>query len=165
MREVFYGVISQGVTPSFYMNEKKCSFFGHREINITKQLYSATMLEIVRAIESGCRTFYFGGYGDFDTLCHSIVTKIAKENPSLNIKRIYCVTQERNLRKCTSYIKQNDYDEIIYLEPSFDGWYKSIYFRNCAIMDDSDIIIFYAQDKASSGAFKALKYAKKKKTS
>ena len=123
-----------------------------------------TAFEITKAVELGCRTFYFGGYGDFDALCHKIVTKIKDEKTWSEIKRIYCVSQERYLRKNVRYFKREDYDEIIYLIPSFEGWYKSIYFRNCAMIDQSDCIIFYAEPKEDSGAYKAYKYAKKKKT-
>ena len=164
MREVFYGVISQGVAPYFFgMEEKICSFFGHRDVDITDKLYTMATAEIMRTVELGCRVFYFGGYGDFDDLCRQIVTKIKDENPKLKIRRIYCVSQERYLHKNVRYFNRENYDEIIYLVPSFDGWYKSIYFRNCAMIDQSDIIIFYAENREDSGAYKAYKYAKRKR--
>ena len=40
---------------------------------------------------------------------------------------------------------------------------KRIYYRNCAMIDKSDIVIFYAEDRENSGDYKALKYAKQKK--
>lgn len=40
-----------------------CSFFGHREIEITDELYEATAAEIIKSVDFGCRVFYFGGYG------------------------------------------------------------------------------------------------------
>ena len=147
----------------FVMKEKICSFFGHRDVDITDRLYAITTAEIMKAVELGCRAFYFGGYGDFDSLCHEIVTKTSNEKPELKIRRIYCVSQERYLHKSVRYFKREDYDEIIYLMPSFEGWYKSIYFRNCAMIDQSDLIIFYAENKEESGAYKAYKYAKRKK--
>jgi len=140
-----------------------CSFFGHRDVEITDKLYAITAAEISKSVDAGCRSFYFGGYGDFDDLCYRIVTKISTEQPELNIKRIYCVSQEKYLWKRVRYFKREDYDEVIYLTPSFDGWYKSIYFRNCAMIDESDFVIFYAEDRPDSGAYKAYKYAKKKK--
>ena len=146
----------------FSMEEKICSFFGHRDVNMTDRLYAMTTSEIVNAVELGYRTFYYGGYGDFDRLCHEIVTKIKNENPELKIRRLYCVSQERYLRKNVRYFNREDYDEIIYLIPSFVGWYKSIYFRNCAMIDRSDLIIFYAERKEVSGAYKAYIYAKKR---
>ena len=100
MREVFCGVISQGVTPYFFiMKEKICSFLGHREIIITEELCVTVTAEIFRSVDFGCRVFYFGGYGKFDELCYKIVTKIKDENPYLNIDRVYCVPREEYLRK------------------------------------------------------------------
>ena len=147
----------------FFMEEKICSFFGHRTVEITKDLYATTAAEIKKSVELGCRIFYFGGYGDFDELCYKIVTKMKEENPALQIKRIYCVSQERYLYKKVRYFNRENYDEIIYLTPSFNGWYKSIYFRNCAMVDNSDVIIFYAEERENSGAYKTYKYAKKQK--
>lgn len=146
------------------MEENKiCSFFGHRDVEITDELYATVTAEIKSSVDFGCRTFYFGGYGDFDDLCYKIVTKIKKECPELCIKRVYCVSQEKYLYKNVRYFKREDYDDVIYLVPSFDGWYKSIYFRNCAMIDESDYVIFYAEQIENSGAYKAYKYAKNKR--
>lgn len=163
MREVFCGVISQEVAPYFYEGKMICSFFGHRDIEITDDLYARTTAEILKSVDFGCRIFYFGGYGEFDKLCYEIVSKIKEEMPKLEIKRVYCVSQEKYLRKKVRYFSHNDYDEIVYLKPSFEGWYKSIYFRNCAMIDESDIVIFYAEKRENSGAYKTYKYAERKK--
>ncbi len=116
--------LARGGTLFFCMEEKICSFFGHRNVDITDRLYEVTVAQIMEAVEYGCRIFYFGGYGDFDELCHEIVTKIREETPELKIRQIYCVSKERYLRKTERYFKREIYDEIIYLTPSFDGWYK-----------------------------------------
>ena len=114
----------------------------------------------MKAVSFGCRIFYFGGYGEFDALCYDIVSKLKNE---FDIVRIYCVSQERYLRKKVRYFNSDDYDEIKYIKPSFEGWYKSIYFRNCAMIDESDFVIFYAEKRENSGAYKCYKYAKLKK--
>ncbi len=146
------------------MEENKiCSFFGHRDVEITDKLYAIVTAEILKSVGFGCRIFYFGGYGDFDELCYQIVTNIQKENPDLHIKRVYCVSQERYLSKRVRYFDRTRYDEIVYLVPSFDGWYKSIYFRNCAMIDKSSFVVFYAEEREGSGAFKAYQYARRKK--
>ena len=146
------------------MQENKiCSFFGHREVAITEELYAMTTAEIRKAVDFGCRVFYFGGYGVFDELCYEIVTNIKKENPERELQRVYCVAQERYLRKKSKYFNREDYEEIVYLTPAFEGWYKSIYYRNCAMIDNSDFVIFYAEKRENSGAYKAYSYAKKKK--
>ena len=145
------------------MEEKICSFFGHREINLTDELYAETANAIEQALDFGCRVFYFGGYGEFDALCYQILTKFKKERPNLSLHRVYCVAQERYLRKKVRYFNPEDYDEIKYLMPAFEGWYRSIYFRNCAMIDDSDFLLFYAEKRENSGAYKAYKYAARKK--
>lgn len=140
-----------------------CSFFGHSKIDITEKLYDLINKEINRAIDFGCHTFYFGGFGEFDELCYKIVSKIKNEQPELNLRLVFCVPQERYLRKKGHFFDNNKYDEIVYLIPSFNGWYKSIYFRNCAMVDESDCLIFYAEKRENSGAYKTYKYAKQKK--
>ena len=146
------------------MEENKiCSFFGHRTIELTEKLKATTTAEILRSVDFGCRTFYFGGYGEFDALCYEIVSKIKEEHPEWELRRIYCVSQERYLRKDVRYFHREDYDEVIYLAPAFEGWYKSIYFRNCAMIDRSDYLIFYAEAREDSGAYKAYRYAQRRK--
>ena len=142
---------------------KVCSFFGHREIMLTEKLYAMTTAEILKSVDFGCRIFYFGGFGEFDDLCHGIVTKIKNERPELEIKRVFCAPREKFLNKPPRYFKRDDYEEMVYLMPAFEGWYKSIYFRNCAMIDESDIVIFYAEEREGSGAYKAYKYAKTKR--
>ena len=160
MREVFYGVISQGVAPYFLpMNEKICTFFGHRKIDTTEKLRNTVKHEILNAINCGCRVFYFGGYGEFDALCFNTVTDIKKEYPHFVLKLIYCVPRENQLRKRTRYFTPESFDDVVYLQPRFEGWYKSIYFRNCAMVDESSYIIFYTEERNDSGAYKTYKYA------
>ena len=101
--------------------------------------------------------------GEFDALCYHIVTVVKQERPDLGIERIFCVPQERDLRKGSRQFRREDYEDVVYLCPSFDGWYKSIYFRNCAMIDQSDVVIFCAEERKDSGAYKAYKYAKTKK--
>lgn len=138
-----------------------CSFFGHSVVTCNDELYATALAEIWKSVNSGCRVFYFGGYGRFDEICHEIVTSIRKENPRLNVERVYCVSQERYLIKNVRYFNRADYERTIYLEPKYSGWYKSIYYRNCAMIDSSDYLIFYAENRENSGAYKALKYALK----
>ena len=145
------------------MEEKICSFFGHREIEETEELRATVKAEILNSVDFGCRIFYFGGYGRFDSLCYELLTELKSEHPELDLKTTYCVSQEKYLRKNVRYFRREDYDEVIYLLPTFDGWYKSIYYRNCAMIDASDYIIFLAENRESSGAYKAYKYAKTKK--
>ena len=98
-------------------NEKICSFFAHRDVTVTDQLYATTTAEILKAVDFGCRIFYFGEFGDFDDLCYNIVGVVKNERPDLDIQRIYCVSQERYLYKNVRYFQRENYDDVIYLPP------------------------------------------------
>ena len=159
MREVFCGVTRKGGTLFFMEDTKICSFFGHREIEESEALSEELRCAVLNVLNRGCRIFYFGGFGDFDALAHKIVTETKDARKDIEIKRIYCVHSEYYLRKKHKYIKCEDYEEVIYLEPSFKSWYKSIYFRNLAMIDKSEYVIFYAENRKESGAYKAFNYA------
>ena len=148
------------------MEDKVCSFFGHREIMLTEELYTTILTEIEKSVDLGCRIFYFGGFGEFDNLCYQIVSKLKAERPNLHIRRIYCVPQEALLRKKSRWLLDGEYEDVVFLVPKLSGWYRSIFFRNCAMIDGSDVIIFYAENRKESGAYKAYRYAltKKEKT-
>ncbi len=144
------------------MEDKICTFFGHRDIELTENLKNSIYNEVLKAIEFGCTIFYFGGYSKYDFLCLDIVNEI-KNKFNYKITTVYCVSQERFLRKKTPYFDRNYYDSVTYLISSFEGWYKSIYFRNLAMIDASSYIIFLVEERENSGAYKAYKYATKQK--
>ena len=141
---------------------KTCSFFGHRKI-----INGVEIAEEVKAfvekliVEEEFTTFLFGEFGEFDEVCFECVSKL-KEKYSM-ISRVCCVADEKELRKGKSQRYLQCYDEIIYLPLSYDYWYKRIYYRNCEIIEKSDFIIFYAEERVNSGAYKALRYAQRKK--
>lgn len=144
---------------------KICSVFGHSTIDITKELENSLFETIEDLIKKGGEYFYFGGFGMFDELCHKVVSEL--QQTYNHIKRIFCLSDARHLRinKRPKWLKNEDYEEFVYLDLEFDWWYQRIYYRNCAMIDKSDIIIFYAEERENSGAYKALKYAKQKKKS
>lgn len=81
------------------------------------------------------------------------------------IKRIYCLSDPRHQRvsKRPKWLKDENYEEFIYLDLSFDWWYQRIYYRNCEMIDQSDYVVFYVKHTENSGAYKAFQYAKRKK--
>ncbi len=139
-----------------------CSIFGHRiiEDDIDVNFLSSVFR---RLIEKGYNEFYFGGFGDFDKLCHKIISDLKKSFPQ--IKRTYCLSDERHLRpiKRPNYLSEKDYEEFVFLPLDFYGWYKRIYFRNCAMVDNSNYIVFYVKKRENIGAYKTYAYAKQKK--
>lgn len=142
---------------------ESCSVFGHSEIEITQELEYKLFDTFEDIINKGCKLYYFGGFGMFDDLCHKVVSKLKGKYP--HIKRIYCLSGPRHQRisKRPNWLKDEDYEEFIYLDLDFDYWYQRIYYRNCAMIDRSGIIVFYVEPKENSGAYKAYKYAVKKK--
>lgn len=139
---------------------KICSFFGHREVENFCQIKIKLLKELERLVcAEGYGVFLFGGFGDFDNLCFEVVTELKKKYN--HISRIYCLEDERYLQtsKRPKYLNDKDYDEYVYLIPNCSHWYKRIYYRNIAMIDKSDKILFYAEKRENSGAFKALKYA------
>ena len=148
------------------MNDKICSFFGHREITITEDLKERIREVLDKMIKSENFTiFYFGGFGMFDDLCWQIVTEL--KDKYTYIKRVFCLSDPRHQRisKRPKCLRNEDYEEFVYLDLDFDWWYTRIYYRNCEIVNQSDFIMFYAKDIERSGAYKIYQYAKKNKKS
>lgn len=142
---------------------KICSFFGHRKIENKAEVKRKVIELIEKLIENDFRIFLFGGFGEFDELCYEAVSSV-KEKYS-TIKRVYCVIDEKHLleRKRPKYLRAEDYEEFTYFAPSFDYWYTRIYYRNCEMIEQSDFVVFYAENRKDSGAYKALQYAVKHK--
>lgn len=141
--------------------EKVCSCFGHFTVEITDELKARSSKEIDKAIDRGIRIFLFGGRSDFDDLVYDIVSEIRLQNSHLNLKRIFCFPLEKQLRKPPNWFLQKEYDGYSCPTKDFDWWYTSIYYRNCAMIDQSDLVLFYAEERENSGAYKAYKYAVK----
>ncbi len=142
---------------------KSCSVFGHSEIEMTKELEDKLFATFEELIKQGCKHFYFGGFGMFDELCHKVVSELKNAYPS--IERIFCLSDPRHQRpsKRPKWLSDEDYEHFVYLDLDFDWWYQRIYFRNCAMIDRSDVVVFFVNKRQNSGAYKAFKYAKQKK--
>lgn len=143
-----------------------CCVFGHRDIEenfeLPRRLYYLFEDFI---LHKNIDTFYFGGFGDFDSLCHEIVTELKEKYP--HIQRVYVFDDYKYIsrpRKRPKWLKDEDYESFEYFDMSYTGFYKRIFFRNCEIINHSDICVFYVDtSKTKSGALKALEYAKRKK--
>ena len=59
---------------------KVCCFIGHREISVTEELKSKLKDIIENLInKENFGIFFFGGFGEFDDLCHEVVTALKKQ--------------------------------------------------------------------------------------
>lgn len=146
------------------INKKTCSFFGHRHIEYSEEFMQSIESTVDELLKKGVTSFYFGGFGDFDDYCHKAVTKARQNN--LQIKRIYCLQDEilTNPKKRPKFLSDENYESFEYFPPEFEYWYKRIYYRNIEIIKRSDFSIFYIRNTENSGAYKALSYARRSKT-
>ena len=145
--------------------EYSCAVFGHREIKATYELKVSlkdTFIDLIT--NKKVSIFYFGGFGEFDRLCWEIITEL-QQTQFPHIKRIYICENETYVNrphKRPKWIKDEDYEEIIFFALDFDYWYTRIYYRNIAIVEHSDFNIFYFRNTENSGVYKTYKYAKTK---
>lgn len=139
---------------------KTCSCFGHFNIDISDELKQRIVNEIDKAVSDGVRIFLFGGRSEFDDLCYDAVTDKKKQSPELEIKRVFCFALDKQLRKPPIWFdKKKEYEALECPAKDFDYWYTSIYYRNCAMIDQSDLILFWVEERENSGAYKTYKYA------
>ena len=131
-----------------------CSFFGHRDIEVTEHLQKVlkNMLK-EKIVKDNYTVFYFGGFGDFDDLCYKLITELKKEFN--DIKRIFCLTDYKYSTKPINKFTDKEYEEVVYFDLEFNWWYKRIYYRNLEIINRSDYVIFYVNKTKESGAYKA----------
>lgn len=136
----------------------KISFFGHRKIynqDEIKRKVTTILSDILK--NTNFLEFYCGGYGDFDSICYSIVKEFKKKNDNIKILFVSPYMEESFLRK----INTDLYDEVIY--PPIENFMKrfAIIKRNEWIINQSDLIIFFVEFD-SGGAYRALNFAKRK---
>lgn len=146
------------------LSYKLCSCFGHSEMEVTEELRTRLTIKLEDMIvNENFGIFYFGGFGAFDYLCWQVVTELKKKYP--HIKRIFCLFDPRHQRpsKRPKWMNDENYEDFIYLDLSFDYYYSRIYFRNVEMINQSDFVLFYVKFAQRSGAYKALQYAQKKK--
>lgn len=137
------------------INRKVCSFFLHRNIEITselKQNVTETIENLI--IEYNVLTFLFGSRSNFDYLCRWVVTELKVKYP--NIKRVAytcksetCILESEKAKweKIFSHLEQKGI-KILGVEEEFE--YKTKYTsgkasyveRNQSMINDSDFCVF-----------------------
>ena len=144
-------------------SSKTCSCFGHSDIVITDELKEKLRKCYRTLVEEGFGTFYFGGLSMFDDLCWQVVSELKKEYPQ--IRRVFCLTDRRHLRpsKRPKDLRDEDFEEFVYLELEFDFYKTRLYFRNVEMIKQSDFVVFYVNKTGRSGAYKAMQFAEKTK--
>ncbi len=139
------------------MNEKVCTFCGHRYCN--ENLCERVKAEIENLIiNGGVTVFYSGGMGEFDKMCESVVRTLKHQYKQIKLYLIVPYMMSR-INKEREYYEML-YDEII-IPDLGDIYYKqAIGARNKWMVEQSDVILCHVM-RSSGGAYKTYSYAKK----
>ena len=138
------------------MSDIKCSFFGHRKIEITNTL-KQKLKDVLEDLITNKKVsvFLFGSRSEFDYICHEIVTELKEKYPV--IKRV-CYTcksescilesERQEMEKILSnHLKKEvhilGYEEEFEHKTKYVSGRASYVERNQAMIDDSNYCIFY----------------------
>ncbi len=140
------------------------SFFGHWNTEENENLVRHMKLVVEKLIKNyNIKYFLFGGLGNFDEIAWKVVTNLKEKYP--HIQRIFIVSDVRQLRisKSPHWLNNSNFESIQDIPISYPGFYRRIFFRNLAMMEISDIVLFYVQPRQNSGAYKTYEQAKRMK--
>ena len=136
------------------------TFCGHSNYSFddtVKEKLRGLLLQNIRKNPT-CK-FYLGGYGNFDSLCLSILKELKADFPNIELLFItpYLNKEYSKLETAKLY-----YDDIIY--PSLESVPPRfcISRRNEWMVDEADLVIAFVK-YSWGGAAKTLEYAKRKK--
>ena len=129
------------------MDDKICSFSGHRQISRihTTALCDLLSTTIDELIASGVRTFRSGGALGFDLLAAGCVLAKKRNNPDIRLHMILpCRDQsarwaEKFKRAYNNILSAAD--EVTYLAEQYDAFCMQR--RNLALVDGADILLCY----------------------
>lgn len=136
--------------------EKKACFIGHRTVPDAENLREKIRTTVERLIiEEDITVFLFGSRSDFDTLCHGVVTELQEAYPAIR-RVVYtcrheCVTLKENKERAEQIqsrilkrpVHIKDYDGEYEYPAKYTSGRASYVERNQALIDDSDVCVFY----------------------
>lgn len=147
------------------MNIFTVSFFGHRQLD-NPFLIEEKLEKIIREylLTKEYVEFLVGRDGEFDQLVSSTVRRckrtIRDDNSALVLVLPYITAEYRDNEDSF----HDYYDEIEICAESAEKHFKSAHqTRNRAMVDRSDMVIFYVE-RESGGAYTTMRYAKKSDT-
>lgn len=138
------------------------SFFGHRYIDYFYEI-EQKLEEIIREIMKRHQAldFLVGRDGDFDQIVSSMIKRVKRNALDFNTSLVWVMPYPKAEYLNNKKSFEEYYDEIEICDESCDVHPKSaIQIRNRAMVDRSDLVIFYVE-KNSGGAYRTMRYAKK----
>lgn len=135
---------------------KTCSFFGHRDVQITDEL-KQKVKDIVKnlIICHDVDTFLFGSRSNFDSLCHLVVTELKEKYTKIKRVAYTCKSEscilESEIQKWEEIYSHLEKRELHLLGVEEEVEHKTKYTagrasyieRNQAMINDSDFCVFY----------------------
>ena len=115
-----------------------------------KTLIKQHEIAVYYAADRGCKVFYTGAMGDFDSLFSSVVRNAQKFYPDI---KLICVKpyMTRDINENGDYL-YSLYDDIIIPTELADTHYKSVITkRNRWIISHSHLVIIYLKRKFNEG--------------
>ena len=138
------------------MENKVCSFFGHRIMVIDEGL-KKKVKEVVMYLIVNCnvRTFLFESRSDFNDLCYEVVSEIKDKYPE--IKRIAYICKNMSNVSVSKFMQFEELYSLLYMKQKracgfeevkeFKGEHiddiSSHLVRNKTMINDSDYCVFY----------------------
>ena len=136
------------------------TFFGHSNCSFSDEEKEKLKQLLIKEIRKNttCK-FYFGGYGDFDSLCLRTLRELKTDFP--DIKLLFITPYlDKNYSKLE--LAKYYYDDVIF--PPLESVPRkfAILKRNEWMVEETDLVIAYVM-YSWGGAARTLEYAKRKK--
>lgn len=134
-----------------------CCFIGHRKIRKTSELIAEVQRTVKELIDKGATVFLFGDHSEFDTLCYEAVTELKKIYP--HICRIHYRTAYQEIDESVKKYFIAGYEDSICPKGVASSGKAAYVERNQAMIRDSDICVFYYDEKYQPARRKQYKKA------
>lgn len=137
-------------------------FFGHRQIDDFRLVEQKVETLIIKLLnEHEYVEFLVGRDGEFDQLVTSAILRCRKRMDTANCSLTWVMPYMKADYVNNSESYDNYYDSVEFCEQSANAHPKAaIQIRNRAMIDRSDLCVFYVTHK-SGGAYLTLRYADK----
>lgn len=129
------------------------TFCGHSQLEEPEKIKVWLKKIIEDLIKQGAKTFYLGGYGQFDVMVASVLYKMKKQHCNIEIILVLAYPDKK--------YDASIYDSSIYPPLENIPQRYAILKRNEYMIDISDIVISYVKYNYG-GAYTTLKYARRK---
>lgn len=138
------------------MKSYKVCFIGHRKVENKEKVFE----EVKRVVkdltkQEGVLEFLFGSNSEFDSICYEVVTSFMSSVPSIRRIRYTCISESCVLerervsleKKFSSVLGEEihlrGFEEEVHHKTRLVAGRASYIERNKAMIDDSDLCVFY----------------------